>query len=114
MVVIFFGSVVLKPEGVALKSFNLNKMHVLAYFCLSFIMGIVFGQSKKEKIKRAHYFFTILFSFLFGVFNEIAQFFVPWREFSLQDIFIHNGVGILLGFFILFSLRKNKFLDSLL
>ncbi len=47
---------------------------------------------KKESLSA----YLVIFSMFVGIFLECAQFFIPFREFSLYDM-IANELGILLG-----------------
>lgn len=87
--------------------FDFNTMHLLAYFFLSFSIGISLFHSRFKN----HYNLAILYCFLFGVLIEILQHFIPGRFFGIDDL-IRNTVGILLGQGARAILRKNKFLKK--
>jgi len=57
-------------------------------------------------LKLFHYFLALVFSVSYGMFNEIYQYFIPEREFSLGDI-LANSLGII-TFLILVYIFQNK------
>ncbi len=57
-------------------------------------------------LKLFHYFLALAFSVLYGMFNEIYQYFIPEREFSFGDI-LANSLGII-TFLILVYIFQNK------
>ena len=84
---------------------NFNYLHLTAYFVLGYYMSIALINSKKISLKKHNYYFTILFCFLFGFFNEIIQHFVPDRYFGILDIY-YNLIGILLSQLFVLALYK--------
>jgi len=88
-----FATIGMEDVGTTL---NFNFLHVLAYFVLSFLMGIAVRQSKQVAFRKYHYFFPILCCFAFSGFIELMQFFVPERAPSFLDLFFNLG-GILLA-----------------
>ena len=85
MLVILFFSLTPKPFttiGVeqADTALNFDLLHILAYFVLSFLMGVAFQHSKIKILKTYHYHFSIFFSLLFSGFNELMQFLIPGNK----------------------------------
>ncbi|MFO8053375.1 MAG: VanZ family protein [Candidatus Omnitrophota bacterium] len=66
--------------------------HGITYFLLSFLLVNGLALNKK----RNPYFYGFVYSFLYGFFIEIIQFFLPFRSFETKDILI-NLIGALLG-----------------
>ncbi len=57
-------------------------------------------------LKFMQYFLALIFSVSYGIFNEIYQYFIPEREFSLGDI-LANSLGII-TFLVLVYIFQNK------
>lgn len=62
-------------------------VHLVEYSILGFLWVKALG-------KRI--IIVILLGIIYGVFDEIHQIFVPYREFSILDILV-DGVGVILG-----------------
>jgi VanZ family protein len=73
-------------------------LHTLAYFVFS--MYYITGRYFKLNLfkKRTHIFFFFLL-FLLGLLAEVLQIWVPYRSFSIMDLF-SNLVGIIAGYFV--------------
>ena len=88
-------------------------LHGLAYACLGFSFSLWFKPDfwKNKTIKA--FFFSVLFTAIYGISDELHQSFVPGRDASVGD-FLADTVGGFAGtsvyFFILkkFYFRKNK------
>lgn len=80
----------------------------VAHFSEYFILGVLtfraFSQSKIAFLRDRHLLTGAVFCFMFGLSDEIHQYFVPWRYFSLQDLFC-DLLGICVAMFI-YSLRR--------
>jgi len=108
MLIIVFFSLTTEPFaiiGMEDSTINFNLLHGLAYFILSFLMGIAFRQSKQVAFRKNHYFFAILCCFAFSGFIELMQFFVPGRTPSFPDLFF-NLRGTISAQFIRLILKK--------
>lgn len=79
--------------------------HFCEFACLGFLMcNFIF--SLKDSLKP---FFSILFSFIYAVSDEIHQYFVPERACQLSDLAVDTG-GLILGTlaFCILIIIKNK------
>jgi VanZ family protein len=92
------------PTPVASGGMYTDKIaHLLAYG----VMGVLAFLSAKSKKGRI-YLFTIIVCL--GLFLEIFQNYIPGRDMSLLDILANtagSALGYLLGWLILFSLKKD-------
>ncbi len=83
-VIILIVSVVPVPEVKAPDNFD-----KLVHFGLYFLTSVMFYFLVSQKP-----LISVVFSTSYGFFIEIVQFFVPWRSFSLWDVFF-NFMGAL-------------------
>ena len=114
VVIFIFSS---RPEvGVAQFFYGQDKvMHFFAYGVHAFLCMAALSD-KILLLKLFHYFLALVFSVSYGIFNEIYQYFIPEREFSLGDI-LANSLGIItfLALVYIFQNKKRKkiFKDTL-
>jgi len=80
-------------------------LHFVVYGIYAFLCLLTFC-GKMLSIKPIQYFFAIISSVSYGIFNEVYQYFIPEREFSFGDI-LANSLGII-TFLILFYIFQNK------
>ena len=104
MVIFIFSS---RPEvGVAQFFYGQDKvMHFFTYGIHAFLCLVALSD-KILLLKLFHYFLALALSVSYGIFNEIYQYFIPEREFSLGDI-LANSLGII-TFLILVYIFQNK------
>lgn len=104
MVIFIFSS---RPEvGVEQLFYGQDKViHFLTYGTHAFLCLAALSD-KILLLKLFHYFLTLVFSVSYGIFNEIYQYFIPEREFSLGDI-LANSLGII-TFLVLVYIFQNK------
>ncbi len=82
--------------SVAGKSWISVAYHFSAFFCFGFFVFIPLVKGRKDFIL----FFTgLIFSFGYAVFDEIHQYFVPWRFCDLLDVYV-DSLGIVLAMMI--------------
>lgn len=55
------------------------------------ILGFLWAKAFNSKITL-----TILIGIIFGIFDEIHQIFIPFREFSILDL-LFDGIGVIFG-----------------
>jgi polysaccharide biosynthesis protein VpsQ len=104
MVIIWIQSGYFNPESISNFSSNINNIvilligvcfeltHLFEFGLLYFLIILAFlswGELTKRKV-----FIAIIISFLYGVVDEIHQFFVPFRSSSLVDL-LKNTIGII-------------------
>ncbi len=96
-----------RPEvGVGQYFYGQDKvMHFVVYgihtlFCL---LALCYNLLS---LKFIQYFLALFLSVSYGIFNEIYQYFIPEREFSLGDI-LANSLGVV-TFLILIYIFQNK------
>ncbi len=80
-------------------------MHFIAYGVHAFLCLAALSD-KILLLKLFHYFLALSFSVFCGIFNEIYQYFIPERQFSLGDI-LANNLGVI-TFLILIYIFQNK------
>jgi len=104
VVIFIFSS---RPEvGVEQLFYGQDKvMHFFTYGIHAFLC-IAALSDKILLLKLFHYFLALSFSVSYGIFNEIYQYFIPEREFSLGDI-LANSLGVI-TFLILVYIFQNK------
>jgi len=104
VVIFIFSS---RPEvGVEQYFYGQDKViHFLTYGIHTFLCLAALSD-KILLLKLFHYFLALVFSVSYGIFNEIYQYFIPEREFSLGDI-LANSLGII-TFLILVYIFQNK------
>lgn len=66
--------------------------HIVEYLILSFLLFRAFTNSNSPSIKTRAYLLAITLSILYGITDELHQFFVPERVCSGLDVFF-NGIG---------------------
>ena len=96
-----------RPEvGVEQYFFGQDKvMHFFTYGIHVFLCLVALS-NKILLLKLFHYLLALVFSVFYGIFNEIYQYFIPEREFSLGDI-LANNLGVI-TFLILIYIFQNK------
>ena len=96
-----------QPEvGVEQYFYGQDKViHFLTYGIYAFLCLAALSD-KILLLKLFHYFLALAFSVLYGIFNEIYQYFIPEREFSFGDI-LANSLGVV-TFLILVYIFQNK------
>ena len=95
----------------ALPSFGIGDKfeHLIAYFILTILMQLTFHfQEKFERIKLKPGYYSVLTSALYGIIDEVHQYFIPGRYCDVLDL-LSNFVGIILAF-----LLVNYFLETVL
>ena len=104
VVIFIFSS---QPEvGVEQFFYGQDKViHFFAYGVHAFLCMAALSD-KILLLKLFHYFLALVFSVSYGIFNEIYQYFIPEREFSLGDI-LANSLGII-SFLALIYILQNK------
>ena len=80
-------------------------MHFVAYGVHAFLCMAALSD-KILLLKLFHYLLALVFSVFYGILNEIYQYFIPEREFSLGDI-LANNLGVI-TFLILIYIFQNK------
>ena len=71
-------------------------LHFFEYFLLIFFTLRAFRRSASERVRKNFILYSILFSLLYALSDELHQWYIPDRECSLLD-FIADGVGIGVG-----------------
>lgn len=65
--------------------YNDKFRHFLAYFILAILLVVNMNLMEKLKL-RGVYFAAFIISFSYGLLMEMAQSFVPFREFDIKDV----------------------------
>jgi VanZ family protein len=96
MCLIFFNSSIPGSKIPSLFRFQDIVFHLFAYF----ILALLFSRALKNTFLNINSFkiiiFTVIFSVVYGISDELHQVFVPDREFASFDIII-DGIGSFLG-----------------
>jgi VanZ family protein len=84
--------------------------HFAAYFGLGVLLNLtLIFQNKYIVLKRKNSFYTLLIGSLYGIFDEVHQYFIPGRSMEFLD-FAADFVGLVLAvLFVLFLLRLYRF-----
>ncbi len=112
IIIISFFSLATTPfqtVGVGTGGIDFNLLHFLAYFGLSFLLGIALRHSDSKH----PYLNAILITLFFSILMEGFQYFIPARSFDLMDI-VYNFSGVLLGQAFRFVLKQNKVLNKII
>lgn len=84
--------------------------HIILYFGFSFFVYMTLN-IYPEEVKINIYILTFLIVVLYGLSDELHQYFVPYRFFSLKDVFFDAlGSTILLVFMSIWERYKEKIL----
>ena len=78
---------------------SLIDINVLLHICefAGFSFFVAFGYFNKFNVK-----YTVLFTVIYAILDEVHQYFVPYRYFDIFDIFI-DIIGITIGFIVFIS-----------
>ncbi len=88
----------------AISSLNDKVSHLVAFLCLALLTDFAWS----EHLWRAEKYLSLLG---YGLFIEVVQAFLPFREFSLWDL-VADSLGLMLyGFLLPYLLRINLFRD---
>ena len=84
--------------------------HTTAYFGLGVLLNLTLVfQNKYIVLKRKNSFYTVLIGSLYGIFDEVHQYFIPGRSMEFLD-FASDFLGLVLAvLFVLFLLRLYRF-----
>lgn len=106
MAVIFYFSSLEQPIPVGGLEFEKKDLllHALEYFVLSALLLRAFLYSAV----KSPYVYSILFSILYGISDEIHQLFVAGRVFSVQDIMADAVGAFLMLLFFLYEKKVKK------
>ena len=104
-VAIFYASSIeSEPAEPGVPNIKAMIYHVLAFFFLAFFLSISLVNGKNKKL----IILAIVLAILYGVSDELHQFFVPGRHMSLFDVFL-DGAGVIFAvmiYFIVIEARK--------
>ena len=89
----------LRFEGTAVTTISSIFYHFFAFFFLALFLQITLLKGKEEYLFLG---FAIAIAIIYGIFDEIHQFFVPGRVCSLFDVGV-NTTGILISSMIYFT-----------
>lgn len=80
--------------------------HLGAYLILSFILTLtIYLREKNDLINKYYLISGMLISIIYGVFDEIHQYFIPGRYCEFYD-FIANVLGSIIGSLLVFYMLK--------
>ena len=87
--------------------------HFTAYFGLGVLLNLtLIFQNKYVLLKKKNELYTLLIGTIYGIFDEIHQYFIPGRSMEFLD-FLADFFGLALAvLFILFLLRLYKFIPK--
>lgn len=87
--------------------------HFTAYFGLGVLLNLTLVfQNKYLSLKRKNALYTVLIGSIYGIFDEIHQYFIPGRSMEFLD-FVADFFGLILAIlFVLFLFRLFKFVPQ--
>lgn len=80
--------------------------HLVVFFLLNFFL--LMSIKGNREIKTSYIVIALIISVLYAFLDEFHQFFVPFRNSSIQDI-LTNTVGIFLSTILVLYFNKKKF-----
>lgn len=96
----------------AVPSFGVSDklLHISAYFCLGILLNLtLLFQNKYSFLKRRSGWHTISIGIIYGIFDEIHQYFIPGRSMEFLD-FTADFIGLVLAVvFLIFLARMSNF-----
>jgi len=97
-----------RPEvGIGQYFYGQDKvMHFVVYGIHTFFCLLALCYNLLS-LKIIQYFLALILSVSYGIFNEIYQYFIPEREFSLGDI-LANSLGIITFLFLVYIFQNKK------
>lgn len=102
--IFYFSSMSMPPStGISFRFFD-KVEHAFEYFLLSMLLLRMF----KHYLAKHPYALSIAVSALYGVSDEVHQFFVPGRVFAVSDMIANAaGASVILAFYLL-ERKANK------
>lgn len=70
--------------------------HAAEYAIFGFLLARAFANSKKENLKNNFRFFAIICAIIYGISDELHQYFIPLRTMSIIDL-IYDCIGAAVG-----------------
>jgi VanZ family protein len=94
---IFISSSIPSVQLPHIEIWNADKLvHFVIYSVLAFLVNrLLRSQTRFASLSTHHYQFTVVFTLLYGVSDEIHQAFVPGRTPSLLDLLADGGGALL-------------------
>jgi VanZ family protein len=96
-----------QPKGI----FGVDKIqHFIAYFVLAVVVGLWFSPERWQKWAWKPFFISVAIAALYGIIDEVHQYFVPGRESDVWD-WLADSIGAVLGslaILLLFRARAHK------
>jgi len=92
--IIFYMSSQIFEQGIGSGGIGFKALayHLIAFFSLAFFLSVSLVKGKNKGLLLT----AIVISIIYGILDEIHQFFVPGRASSIYDIFL-NSFGIILA-----------------
>ena len=110
--VIFFQSSYPSPEHVPDLPYMDKLLHILAYALLGALFFRAFRTLRIKNQLKLVMILSILLSSLYGICDELHQYFVPFRNADLMDI-LADMVGSIIGVYIYQSIVRKDYKVSL-
>jgi VanZ family protein len=86
-------SILPKPKG----PFGIDKIqHFIAYFVLAAAAGLWFSPDRWQKRKWKPFFISTATAALYGIIDEVHQYFVPGRDCNIWD-WLADSIGAVFG-----------------
>jgi VanZ family protein len=103
----------LPSQSIPAVGVNDKVEHLLAYFGLSFLLYLaLLVQKKSIVLKDNALLFTLLFVFMYGIFDEVHQLMVPGRSCELLDFLADMSGGVIGIILVKILIRISKFRGS--
>jgi VanZ family protein len=86
-------SILPKPKG----PFGIDKVqHFIAYFVLAAAAGLWFSPDRRQKRKWKSFFISAAVAMVYGIIDEVHQYFVPGRDCNVWD-WLADSIGAVFG-----------------
>lgn len=97
------------PRPVDISLFEKDKLlHAAAYGLMASLVWLGMYRSGREWSRRQLWWYPILFASLYGLSDEIHQYFVPSRHFDLRDLVADVAGAVAAQAFLFVVIWRNK------
>jgi len=94
-----------KTPLIKIPIWNIDKLvHLLEYMVFGVLLMLAFRSNLNGKAMRRSNLMSIIVGILYGISDEIHQYFIPGRISSIEDL-LADALGILLGVWLFNRLR---------
>lgn len=104
ILIFFVSSLEFAPGGYAGSNFKSMAYHVSVFFFFAFFLTMALARGKSGRA----IVLAIVLAVIYGISDELHQFFVPGRAMSLSDIFL-DSIGVIfaaMSYFIVIKIQR--------